>query len=228
MTAVQVPRSTFLQSLPAAERAALLGSGHAKEWRPGELLVRRGEHADSAIVLREGLVKIHTTTGEGTEVVLAFSGAGDLLGEVTAVRDARRSANATAMEHVEGVVIAVAALRSFLTRYPATTLALLDMSLRRLHVADVRRMEFATSGSLARVAARLIELAERFGATGTDGAIEVTLPISQDELASWSASSLESTGRALRTLRGLGLIETSRRRLTVLDLDGLVAHRPRL
>jgi CRP/FNR family transcriptional regulator, cyclic AMP receptor protein len=228
MTAIQVPRSTLLESLAGAEREALLSSGHTKRWQPGELLVRRGDQADSAIVLTQGLVKIHTTTAEGTEVVLAFSGAGDLLGEVTAVRDARRSANATAMEPVQGVVIAVAALRSFLTRYPAATLALLDMSLRRLHVADVRRMEFATSGSLARVAARLIELAERFGVTGTDGAIEVTLPISQDELASWSASSLESTGRALRTLRGLGLIETSRRRLTVLDLDGLAAHRPRL
>ena len=173
------------------------------------------------------MAKIHTTTAEGAEVVLA-SGAGDLLGEVTAVRDARRSANATAMEPVHGVVIPVPALRSFLTQYPRTTLALLDMSLSRLHVADVRRIEFATSGSLARVAARLVELAERFGAAGSGGAIEVTLPISQEELASWSASSLESTGRALRTLRGLGLIETSRRRLTVLDLEALLSYRPRL
>ena len=228
MTAVQGPRPTFLQSLSAAERAALLDSGRERQWQTSELLVRRGDPADSAIVLTEGLAKIHTTTAEGAEVVLAFSGAGDLLGEVTAVRDARRSANATAMEPVHGVAITVPALRSFLTRYPRTTLALLDMSLSRLYLADVRRIEFATSGSLARVAARLIELAERFGVAGPGGAVEVTLPISQEELASWSASSLESTGRALRTLRGLGLIETSRRRLTVLDLDGLISHRPRL
>jgi CRP/FNR family cyclic AMP-dependent transcriptional regulator len=228
MTASGVPRTTFLQSLPPAERTELLGSGRMRRWEGGELVVRRGDHADSAIVLVAGLVKIHTTTAEGGEVVLAFSGAGDLLGEVTAVRDSVRSANATAMDAVEGVVIPMAPLRSFLTRYPGATLALLDMSLSRLHVADVRRIEFATSTSLARVAARLIELAERFGVAGSGGAIEVTLPISQEELASWSASSLESTGRALRTLRGLGLIETSRRRLTVLDLDGLLAHRPRL
>jgi CRP/FNR family cyclic AMP-dependent transcriptional regulator len=228
MTASGVPRTTFLQSLPPAERTELLGSGRMRRWEGGELVVRRGDHADSAIVLVAGLVKIHTTTAEGGEVVLAFSGAGDLLGEVTAVRDSVRSANATAMDAVEGVVRPMAPLRSFLTRYPGATLALLDMSLSRLHVADVRRMEFATSTSLARVAARLIELAERFGVAGSGDAIEVTLPISQEELASWSASSLESTGRALRTLRGLGLIETSRRRLTVLDLDGLRAHRPRL
>jgi CRP/FNR family transcriptional regulator, cyclic AMP receptor protein len=219
---------TFLKSLPESERSALLGSGHAKRWQTGELLVRRGDRADSAIILLSGLVKIHTPTAGGDEVVLGFAGPGDLLGEVIAVRDAARSASATAMEQVDGVVIAVPTLRSFLKQYPAATLGLLDMALFRLRVADVRRIEFATSASLARVAARLVELAERFGVASADGAIEMTLPISQEELASWSASSLESTARALRMLRDLGLIETSRRRLTVLDLEGLLAHRPRL
>jgi CRP/FNR family transcriptional regulator, cyclic AMP receptor protein len=223
-----VPRPTFLQSLPEAERAALLGSGRAKRWEAGEAIARKGDRADSAIALLAGLVKIHMTTVDGAEVVLAFSGPGDLLGEFGAVRDAVRSANATTMEAVEGVVIAVTTLRAFLKRYPGATLGLLDMALSRLQVADARRIEFATSGSLARVAARLVELAERFGTAGSQGAMEVALPISQEELASWSAASLKSTARALRTLRRLGLIETSRRRLTVLDLDGLQAHRTRL
>jgi CRP-like cAMP-binding protein len=74
------------------------------------------------------------------------------------------------------------------------------------------------------VGARLVELAERFGQPGDDGAIEVGLPINQEELASWSASSKESTARALRTLRELGLIRTHRLHLTVLDLERLRVH----
>lgn len=190
--------------------------------------MRRGEPADSAIVLLNGSVKIHTTTAEGADVVLGFAGAGELLGELSAVRDTVRSANATAVSAVEGVAIPVASLRAFLSEHPEVTLALLDLVSARLSVADVRRMEFASSESLGRVAARLVELAERFGAACAGGAIEIGLSITQDELASWSSSSLESTGRALRTLRGLKLLETSRRRMTVLDLDGLRAHIPRL
>jgi CRP-like cAMP-binding protein len=60
-------------------------------------------------------------------------------------------------------------------------------------------------------------LTERFGERGGDGAIEVALAINQEELASWSASSLESTARALRMLRQLGAIETRRLRLIVRD-----------
>jgi CRP/FNR family cyclic AMP-dependent transcriptional regulator len=76
------------------------------------------------------------------------------------------------------------------------------------------------------VASRLVELTERFGAIEANGKIDVALPITQEELAAWSASSRESTARSLRTLRILGLIETHRRRLTVLDLDRLRAHAP--
>lgn len=227
MTPDSAPALTFLQSLLEPERAALLETGRAKSWEPTETLVHRGDRADSAIVLFEGLAKIHTSVG-GADVFLGLSGPGDLLGEVTAFRDAVRSATVTALETVQGVVIPVARLRAFLAEHPRATLALLDLALSRLYVADARRMEFATSESLARVAGRLVELAERFGVSRPDTSIDVALPITQEELASWSASSRESTARALRTLRGLRLIETYRRGVTVLDLDGLRAHTARL
>ena len=228
MTAELARHVTFLETLPDADRDVLLALGRARSWERGELLVRNGDRADSAIVVRGGLVKIHMNGPEGHEVVLGISGPGDLLGEITAVRDAIRSASGTALESVEGVVISVPALRAFLAEHPRATIALLDLALARLRVADARRLEYANSESLARVAGRLVELAERFGSLDGDGSIEVGLPINQEELAAWSATSLESTARALRTLRRLGVIETSRLRLRVRDLERLRSHAPRL
>ena len=158
----------------------------------------------------------------------ALTGPGELLGEASGVRDRVRSASATAIESVEGLVIPVGSFRSFLADHQHATEALLDLALGRLHVSDVRLVEFATSDSLGRVTSRLIELVERFGTRRDRGEIELALPITQEELAHWSASSLESTARALRTLRELGLIETHRRRLVVLDLDRLRPHSARL
>jgi CRP-like cAMP-binding protein len=125
-------------------------------------------------------------------------------------------------------VIPVHALRAFLSAHPAATLRLLALALERLYLADQRRMEFAAADSLARVVSRLVELAERFGERREDGVISVALPINQEDLASWSASSRESTARALRTLRELKLIETHRLHLTVLDLEKLRMHSARL
>lgn len=228
MAAPAYASRSFMDALLEADRRALLEGGHEREWDRGEALVRTGESAGSAIVLLSGLVKIHKVAADGQEVVFGIAGPGDLLGEVSAVREGVRSADVTALVAVTGRVVAVAELRSFLTTRPRAAMALLDLTLSRLYVADAHRVEFATSESLARVTSRIVELAERFGRPTDSGAIEAALPINQEELASWSGSSRESTARALRTLRELGLIETHRLRLTVLDLERLRAHAPRL
>jgi CRP-like cAMP-binding protein len=207
---------------------ALLQLGYTRQWQRGEALFYAEDRADSAMIITAGLLKIHRTTAAGAEVVLGLSGPGDLMGEISAVSDALRSASATALEQARGSVISVPDLRAFLSARPHATLSLLAMTIRRLYSADQRRLEFATAESLGRVASRLVELAERFGERRSDGAIEVALPINQEELASWSASSRESAARSLRTLRELRLVETRRMRLTVLDLEGLRLHSARL
>lgn len=217
-----------MDSLADSDGRALLDLGREREWQRGEALIRTGERAESAIVLLAGLVKIHRTAADGQEVVFGIAGPGDLLGEVSATRQSVRSASVTALVTVTARVVGVLELRSFLADHPRAALALLDLTLSRLYVADAQRVEFATSESLGRVTSRIVELAERFGHPVDSGAIEAALPINQEELASWSGSSRESTARALRTLRELGLIQTHRLRLTVLDLERLRAHAPRM
>ena len=72
----------------------------------------------------------------------------------------------------------------------------------------------------ARVAGRLVELADRFGEAVPDG-VRISVPLSQDELAGWVGASREAVAKALRVLRDRGLVTTGRRTMTVLDLDGL-------
>lgn len=215
---------SFLASLPVAEGDALVALGQRRTWIRGELLVRAGDPAETAIVLLGGVTKVHTQAADGTEVVLNLCGPGDLLGELTAVRAARRSASATVIEPVSAAVLTIPQVRTFLAAHPQAALALLDLALTRLHRADAHRLEFAAADTLGRVARRLVELAERFGAAGPDGSCEVGLALTQEDLAAWSASSRESTARALRTLRQLGLIETHRLRLTIRDLGRLRAQ----
>jgi CRP/FNR family transcriptional regulator, cyclic AMP receptor protein len=186
--------------------------------------VRVGDRADHAIILIVGFVKVHVSAIDGAEVVVDLAGPGDLLGEAAAFSGGTRSANATALEPVEGLTVDIRDFREFISRRPRVTFALLEMTLARLNLANARRSEYATTTSLARVAGRLVELTERFGTSVANTDIDVALPITQEELASWSATSRESTARALRTLRTLGLIQTRRRRLIVGDLGQLRAH----
>jgi CRP/FNR family transcriptional regulator, cyclic AMP receptor protein len=220
-------RKSFMESLPAGDREGLLALGRRRGWAQGDTLVRTGEPADSGIVLLSGLAKIHKSAVHGEEVVFAIAGAGDLFGEMSAIRDAPRSATVTALTAVDAVVLPAPELRSFFSRHPDAVISLLELTLARLYTADVQRLEFVAADSLGRVASRLVELTERFGEPRDDGPVEVPLPFNQEELASWSGASRESTARALRTLRQLGVIETRRLRLTVLDVERLREHAAR-
>ena len=79
----------------------------------------------------------------------------------------------------------------------------------RLRDADRKRIEFGAHDTTGRVAARLVEMAERFGQP-TAGRDPIGLPFSQDELAGWTGASREAVSKALRTLREEGWIQTGR------------------
>ena len=93
---------------------------------------------------------------------------------------------------------------------------ILRMVAGRLRYADSQQTQFATHDVVGRVAQRLVELGERFGERDGDR-IEIALPLSQEELASWTGSSREAVSKALQQLRSLDIIATGRRHISVLD-----------
>jgi CRP/FNR family transcriptional regulator, cyclic AMP receptor protein len=87
---------------------------------------------------------------------------------------------------------------------------------RRLRDADRTRMELSVHTTSDRLAARLIEPAERFG-TPHAGTVHIGLQPSRDDLARWSGSSRGAVTRALSGRRRQGWIRTGRRSVTILD-----------
>jgi CRP-like cAMP-binding protein len=183
----------------------------------GQAICHAGQVADRVLILRSGRVKVVAPSASGREIVLAFHGPGELVGELAALDQGVRSASMVALEPVDVLALAPDEFRAFLDARPGAALALVRTLGDRLRDADARLMEFATVDTLGRVAIRLVELCDRFGEPAGEH-VDVALPISQEELAGWACASLESVARALQTMRSLGWIETRRRAIRVLDL----------
>jgi CRP/FNR family transcriptional regulator, cyclic AMP receptor protein len=86
--------------------------------------------------------------------------------------------------------------------------------------ADSQQTQFATHDVVGRVAQRLVELVERFGAE-EGGRVEIALPPSQEELESWTGASREAVSKALQLFRSLHIVETGHKHITVLDPEAL-------
>jgi CRP-like cAMP-binding protein len=212
----------FWSALDPAARDALRKRGQHCSYARGRTVVHEGQVPDRVLLLHSGCVKISRLTFGGREVVLAFRGPGELVGDQSALDGAPRSATVVAVEAVEAHVFTHSTFRGFLREHPDAALVLLAILSRRLREADDRRAEFSALPTMGRVAARLIEFSDRFGHE-EDGQIRISLPITQEELAGATGSSIESVGRALQTMRSLKYIETGRREIRVLDRHALAA-----
>lgn len=182
--------------------------------------MHQGEPGDRILILLEGHVKASHVDSRGREMVLSFRGPGDVLGELTFSHGEPRSSNVTAIEPAAAQALAASEFRVYLEQRPTAALALIDVISRRFRDANRKRAQFGDLDTVGRVAARLVELCERYG-DRTDAGIQITLPVTQEDLGSWTASSRAGVASALRTMRELGWITTERRHITVLDLDSL-------
>jgi CRP-like cAMP-binding protein len=208
----------FLKQLTPQEADALRARAVFRHFARGATIMHQGEEPGRVVVIERGRAKVTVVTEDGNEVVLAFREPGDMLGELSALGGSRRVATVRAVDDLDALAIGAKDFDAFLEAQPRVALVILRVVIERLRDADHAQVEFAAHHTLSRVSSRLVELSERFGEPCDDGVL-ITLPISQEELASWSGASREATSKALRDLRELGAVETRRRNITVRDLD---------
>jgi CRP/FNR family transcriptional regulator, cyclic AMP receptor protein len=215
--------ASFFGRLQEDERARLAELGVRRSFPAGAILMLQGERDDRLFLLLEGRVKV-TRAAEGEhELLLAIRDAGELLGELTFIDGQPRIASVTTLEPVQVLVLTASSFRTHLQTAPRVAVVLLESVTSRFRDATVKRLEFAASDTLGRLAARIVELADRYGEPGADG-IAVAMPISQDELASWTGASRAGVAQGLQTMRELGWLSTERRRLTLHNLDAIRAR----
>ena len=211
----------FWALLTQQERDEFKNRSRPRRWRRGEVLFPEGGRSEWVAVVQTGRVKASSHTAAGSEVVLAVRGPGALLGEFSAIDKEPRSATLQALEPVTALVMTTPDFETYLSGHGRIAYLLMRMLSQKLRDADRKRIEFGAQDTTGRVAARLVELAERFGAPGAPGEIRIELRLSQDELAGWVGSSREAVSKALGVLRSSGWIRTSRLSVVVLNLDAL-------
>lgn len=186
-------------------------------------MMYEGEPGERVMIILSGRAKITRTLEGGRETLLNIRDPGDVVGELAFVDGQPRIATITALEAVDTLIIPSAVFRRHLDQAPREAMALLEVVVRRFRDTTAKRSQFSASDTTGRLAARLIELASRYGES-RDGGIEITLALSQDDLVAWTGASRAGVAKALQTLRDLGWIDTSRRRILIRDLAALRAR----
>jgi CRP/FNR family transcriptional regulator, cyclic AMP receptor protein len=210
----------FWDQLTAEERRVLRALGRDRAYQPGATICVEGDPATHVFILLGGWVKILSVTENGRENVLAIRGAGDLVGETAGETTGHRNATVRAISMAYALVVGFDEFNSFLDSHRGGSQAYRRTITHRWSDAEsTLRIRTVTSGA-QRLAGILLRLAERLGHR-EDGAIGITLPLSQEELASLAGTSRATVARALKNWRQRDLIRTGQRCITLLDVPGL-------
>ncbi|SCL29529.1 cAMP-binding domain of CRP or a regulatory subunit of cAMP-dependent protein kinases [Micromonospora inyonensis] len=219
---VQARRSTHHSARPLtpSARTALFDLGVRRQVDAGQIVIHEGFRESHLVLLEEGLTKVTANLPDGRTALLALRIGGDLVGEMSALNGEPRSATITTCRPTRYSVIRPDRFKLFLRNHPDAALELAAMVSDRLRWSNRRRIDFTGYGVKERVARVIAEMCRTHGRQQRDGVV-IDVRLTQPELATICGAAETSVHKALRELRGDGLVETDYRRITVRDLPGL-------
>lgn len=201
----------LFSAIEPAELKKLMSHAHTKRCAPQERIFLAGDEGHSVMSVISGIVRISYPAESGKEVILADVGAGGVFGEIALLDGGGRSADATAITHVELALLDRRDVLRFLEDHPKACLALLSSVCRMLRVSDERMADIA----FAHVETRLAKvLRNHIVATGLNKVL-----LSQGELARMVVSSREAVNRQLAAWQRDNIVELKDGWIRVLNRD---------
>jgi CRP/FNR family transcriptional regulator, cyclic AMP receptor protein len=215
----------LLETLPKDELERVLEFSRRRKFERGEVVYHDGDPADTIHLVSKGHFAARVTTPLGDTAIFSVLGPGDTFGEI-ALLDARpRSATVAALESAETRSIHKLDFDRMRREHPQAWEALNVVVAAHVRRLSHRLVEALYVPADLRIRRRLCEMAALYG-TGQDPG-EVTIPLSQDDIAGLAGTSRATVNRVVREEEEKGTLELGRRRIRVLDIESLRARAAR-
>jgi len=187
-----------------------------------ELIAHEESYASGVYIVQSGLVKIGKYGSSGGEKrVLRFLGVGELFGlEAVVLGHATHTQYAKTLMDSSLLFIERHNLLAFRDQHPELCTDLTRWLAREVVMLELKLTREAIETTDRNLAMLLLALAQKYGHSD-EGTTIVELPIPRRTIAEMLGVSVESLMRALKRFRDREIIETARRRVTILDLESV-------
>jgi len=181
----------------------------------GRVFYRPEEPGEVLFILKEGRVQLYRISPEGKKLVITTLGPHTLFGEMALLGTKMHNTFAEAMEDCLICVMSRTDLERLILSKPQVALRILEITGKRLREAEERLENMAFKGIPARLASLLLRLAEEQDSDQITG-------MTHQDLAESVGTYRETATQVLNDLKSQGFIEIGRKRIIILDEDGLL------
>lgn len=189
----------------------------------GEFFFFQGDPATFFYVLVAGRAKLLQTSHTGQQVNLRTINEWQMFGALGAVREnAMYPATAQALEPSTALAIESSFLAEMMQTRPHLSRNLMQLMTGYIMEMQERYRELATERVERRIALTVLRLAGQVGKRLNDQEMAVELPLSRQDVAEASGTTVFTVSRVLADWERRGLVETGRERVVIRKPHGLV------
>lgn len=210
----------IFSGLTESELGFLAPRAVPRRFSAGEIVFSESEPCTGLYVVEAGHIRIFKSSASGREQVLSIEGPGSSVAELPVFDGGNYPASVAAIDDVTLLFVSKQDFQALCLTHPQVALKVLRVvgaRLRRL-VGIIEELSFTTVRH--RLAAFLLRLAQREG-NRVAGGVEVTLPASNQELASQIGTVRELVSRNLSRMQSARLIQMDGRSVVIHDLKAL-------
>ena len=223
---VEMNRVEFLKAVPLfaglndAELQALAADLVARRFAAGETIFCEGDVGQALYLVAAGQVRIFVHGDGGQEASVTWYRSGDFFGELALIDAGPRSASAVATQGALVYALSGDRFHEHMRRSPQLAWNFLEALSVRVRNSTRQFGSLSLLDIPARLAHKLLELAQAHGEPGGDG-VRIGLALTQSDLASLVGATRESINKVLGAFRRKGVIRMEHGHIVVVDREGL-------
>jgi CRP-like cAMP-binding protein len=189
----------------------------------GEFFFFQGDPATYFYILVSGRAKLLQSNPAGQQVNLRTINEWQMFGALGAVRQyATYPATAQALEPSSALAIKSVFLHDALQTRPYLNFSLMQLMTGYIMEMQERYRELATERVEQRIALTVLRLASQIGVRAANEETMIELPLSRQDLAEASGTTVFTVSRVLADWERRGLVEAGRERVLIRNPHGLV------
>lgn len=209
------------QGLSAEEQDAVLAEARSGRYPKGSTVFTQEEEAHSFFLLLAGHIRVVRTTPDGEQVIARYINEGELFGIAPAIGRTTYPANAVAAVDCVALAWPTRLWSDFAANYPTFTSNTYATVGKRLQETQQRVVEMSTEQVEQRVAHTILRLIKQAGRKTPEG-IEIDFPITRQDIAEMTGTTLHTVSRLLSAWENEGLVVGGRQKVTVSNPHGLM------
>jgi CRP-like cAMP-binding protein len=198
--------SNILDALPSELSRGLFAQGRSLTLDADETLFLAGDEGDGCYRVEDGLLKASVAAPNGGERILAILGPGSVVGELSMIDGAPRSASVTALRNSKLCYVSRADFEAIGKASPEIYQHVMKVLARRLRDTNNALAASSFLSLKGRVARALLSLAEAFGKDVGSGRILIRQKVNQSDLAAMAGIARENVSRVLKDWTDRGLV----------------------